>query len=112
MAIAFKLIPHLVYENARIGYGNHHLTVRAIKRFMDGALGTHGAWLLDPYDDLPSTSGLNTEELESLRVTARLAAEHGFQLCVHAIGDRANREVLDLYEAAYQEYPEKSDWRW
>ncbi len=83
-----------------IASGNNHLTVRAIKRFMDGALGAHGAWLLEPYNDLPTSSGLNVSSLKDLQETARLAYRHGFQLCMHAIGDRANRETLDLYEKA------------
>ncbi len=83
-----------------IDRGNGFLTVRAIKRFIDGALGSHGAWLLEPYEDLPRSSGLNTTSLEALEETARLAQEHDFQLCVHAIGDRGNRETLDLFERA------------
>lgn len=84
-----------------IGYGGDRLTVRAIKRSIDGALGSHGAWLLEPYDDLATSTGLNTTPPETIEETARLAAEHGYQLCVHAIGDRANRETLDIFEAAY-----------
>jgi predicted amidohydrolase YtcJ len=84
-----------------IGAAGGRLTVRAIKRVADGALGTHGAWLLKPYVDHDSV-GLATTPVESLRETARLAVEHGFQVAVHAIGDRANREVLDIFEAAYE----------
>jgi len=94
------------------GYGDNRLTVRSIKRGIDGALGTHGAWLLAPYEDLPSSSGLNTASLESVRETARLAAENGFQLNVHAIGDRANREILDLFEESYANIQDSSDPRW
>lgn len=83
-----------------IDRGDGFLTVRAIKRSIDGALGSHGAWLLEPYEDLPGSSGLNTTSLAALEETARLAREHDFQLCVHAIGDRANRETLDLFERA------------
>ena len=83
-----------------IDRGDGFLTVRAIKRFIDGALGAHGAWLLEPYEDLPQSSGLNTTSLDVMEETARLAREHDFQLCVHAIGDRANRETLDLFERA------------
>ncbi len=95
-----------------VGYGDNRLTVRAIKVTADGALGAHGAWLLEPYSDLPTSTGLNTSPMEGLRETARLAIEHDFQLCVHAIGDRANREVLDVYEAAFQATPDRSDVRW
>ena len=84
-----------------IGYGQNQLTVRAIKKSIDGALGPHGAWLLEPYADMPESAGLNTSPVEDLHTTAGLALEHGYQLCVHAIGDRANREVLDVFETAF-----------
>lgn len=95
-----------------IGVGGNFLTVRAIKRFIDGALGAHGAWLLEPYNDLPDSRGLQLNSLEVLRETARLAAEHDFQLCTHAIGDRANREVLNLYEEAFAKFPRNACRRW
>ncbi len=95
-----------------IGAGNGFLTIRGIKRWIDGALGSHGAWLLEPYTDMPDSSGLNTESLKSMRETAQLAIEHGYQFCTHAIGDRANRETLDIYEAALAAHPEISDPRW
>jgi predicted amidohydrolase YtcJ len=79
------------------GAGGGFLTIRAIKRQMDGALGSRGAWLLAPYSDDSRTSGLNTEPVADIEETARIAIENGFQLCVHAIGDRANRETLDLF---------------
>ncbi|UCC82844.1 MAG: amidohydrolase, partial [Gemmatimonadota bacterium] len=95
-----------------VGYGDDRLTVRAIKVSVDGALGPHGAWLLEPYSDLPTSTGLNTSPMEALHETAGLAVEHEYQLCVHAIGDRANREVLDVYEAAFQANPDRTDLRW
>lgn len=82
--------------------GNDFLTVRSIKRQIDGALGAHGAWLLEPYTDLPSTDGLVLETVEVIEGTAKLAIEHGFQVNTHAIGDRGNRETLDLYERAWK----------
>ena len=102
------------------------LTFRAIKRLMDGALGARSAWLLEPYEDLSSTSGFSTlyfpyEDLVDdasdapvayVAETAQLALEHGFQLCTHAIGDRAVREVLDIYERAYAEPGLGTDLRW
>src|SRR5581483_3383740 len=90
-----------------IGYGDNHLTVRAIKRQIDGALGTRGAWLLAPYSDLPSTSGSATEDPADIAKTAEIALKNNYQMCVHAIGDRANREVLNLYEKLG-----KKDLRW
>ncbi len=81
---------------------NDFLTVRSIKAQLDGALGSHGAWLLQPYTDLPDSSGLVLKPLPILKKTAALAITHGFQLNTHAIGDRANREVLNLYEDAVE----------
>ena len=80
------------------GFGNGYLTVRAIKRQIDGALGSNGAWLLEPYADLPRSTGLALEQPESLERVAAIARKHGFQLATHAIGDRANREALDAFE--------------
>jgi hypothetical protein len=95
-----------------IGAASNHLTVRTIKRLIDGALGAHGAWLLEPYADLPSSTGLNTESIEEMKATAKFAIENGFQLATHAIGDRGNRETLDIYEEAFKAHPDKIDLRW
>ncbi|MGD8700024.1 MAG: amidohydrolase [Gemmatimonadales bacterium] len=106
-----RLAEHLS-DYRMIGYGDDRLTVRGIKVTADGALGAHGAWLLEPYEDLPSSTGLNTSPIADLHETARLAMEHDYQLCVHAIGDRANREVLDVYQTAFEANADKSDLRW
>ena len=95
-----------------IGAVDNHLTVRTIKRLIDGALGAHGAWLLEPYADLPTSTGLNTEPVEDMKATAKFAIENGFQLSTHAIGDRGNRETLDIYEEAFKAHPDKTDLRW
>jgi predicted amidohydrolase YtcJ len=95
-----------------IGFADNHLTVRAIKRQIDGALGTRGAWLLAPYSDLATTSGLPTEKPEDIEATAGIAIANDFQLCVHAIGDRGNREVLNIYERTFRANPSKYDLRW
>jgi predicted amidohydrolase YtcJ len=83
-----------------IDYGGM-LTVRSIKLVIDGALGSHGAWLLQPYEDMPSTSGLNTSPIDSLRLAAGIALAAGFQVNTHAIGDRGDQVVLDIYETAF-----------
>ncbi len=88
-----------------------YLTVRSIKRSIDGALGAHGAWLLEPYEDLPQSSGLNTSPMDELEVLTGIAADIGFQLNVHAIGDRANRESLDIFERTFTEMG-LEDHRW
>jgi len=93
------------------GYGKH-LTIRAIKHTLDGALGSRGAWLLEPYSDMRSSTGLETTPVATVEETAGLALANGYQLCVHAIGDRANREALNIFEAAFQAHPDKKDLRW
>jgi predicted amidohydrolase YtcJ len=95
-----------------IGIADHHLTVRGIKQAIDGALGAHGAWLLEPYEDLPSSAGLNTTPVSTIREAARLAIKHDYQLCVHAIGDRANRETLNIFEEALRSDPGPQSRRW
>ncbi len=85
-----------------VAEGNDFLTVRSIKRQIDGALGAHGAWLLAPYDDLDHTAGLVLEPVEDIEGTAEIAVKHGYQVNTHAIGDRANRETLDLYERVFE----------
>ncbi len=95
-----------------VNYGDSRLTVRAIKRSIDGALGPRGAWLLEPYADLPSSTGLNTTPVDEIKRVAQLAMQHGYQLCVHAIGDRANRETLNIFEEAFKNNPDKKDLRW
>jgi predicted amidohydrolase YtcJ len=107
-----ELLAERLDEYRMVNYGDHRLTVRAIKVSVDGALGPHGAWLLEPYSDLPSSTGLNTSPIDALPETARLAIEHDFQLCVHAIGDRANREVLDAFQESFEQNPEQRDLRW
>jgi len=92
--------------------GGSFLTVGGIKRWIDGALGSHGAWLLEPYSDLPQSTGLNITTPDELRESARLATEYRLQLCSHAIGDRANRVTLDVYEEALAGLPDGRDRRW
>jgi predicted amidohydrolase YtcJ len=82
-----------------IGHGGGYLTVRAIgEKVLDGALGTHGGWLLEPYADLPRSVGLNVTPVPEIRRSAELALEHGYQMAIQGIGDRAVRVLLDLYK--------------
>ena len=100
-------------EYRMIGYGNNFLTVRAIgEKVLDGALGTHGGWLLEPYSDLPRSSGLNVVPIEEIEASARLAMAHDYQLAIQGIGDRAYRELLNIYEAEFARNPDKTDLRW
>jgi predicted amidohydrolase YtcJ len=80
-------------EYRMVGYGGNFLTVRTIgEKVLDGALGTHGGWLLEPYTDLPRSSGLNVVPIEEIEASARLAMEFDYQLAIQGIGDRAYRE--------------------
>jgi predicted amidohydrolase YtcJ len=100
-------------EYRMIGCGNDHLTVRAIgEKVLDGALGVHGGWLLEPYADKPDCTGFNVTPVEDIRHSAKLAIEHGFQMAIQGIGDRAVRELLDIYEATFAENPDARDLRW
>lgn len=82
---------------------DHRFTIRSVKLNCDGALGSRGAWLLKPYTDRPDHYGHETLPMEMVKRTALNGLKHGFQVCSHAIGDRANREILDRYEAALNE---------
>ncbi len=95
-----------------IGYADNRLTVRSIKRYIDGALGSRGALMLTPYADMKDYSGLMVTPLKQLEREYRIAKEHGFQVCTHAIGDRGNRLVLDLYEKIFEEPGAGFNYRW
>jgi len=95
-----------------ISYGDNHLTVRSIKMYIDGALGSRGAWLLEPYSDLKNHYGSNVTPVKDLEEICELAINNGFQICIHAIGDRGNHEVLNLYEKIFKKYPDKKNLRW
>ena len=95
-----------------LNLGDYHFTVRAIKSEVDGALGAFGAWLLKPYADKYGFSGQNTTPLEEVDKIANLAAKHQLQFCVHAIGDRANKEVLDIFEQKIIQMKGKESPRW
>ena len=96
----------------KIGVGKDFFTCRAIKGYADGALGSHGAWLLQSYTDKPNHFGQNVTPLADLKSNAEFAAKHDLQMCIHAIGDRANREILDIYENIFIQNKTKKDWRW
>lgn len=87
---------------------DHLFTIRSVKLNCDGALGSRGAWLLEPYSDRPDHFGHETLPMEFVKKTALNGLNYGFQVCSHAIGDRANREILDRYELAMKELPESA----
>ena len=95
----------LLREGPTIGAFDNHLTIRGIKAYMDGALGSRGAALLEPYSDAPNTSGFFTTKEEVLLPMFIEALRQGIQVETHAIGDRGNRTILDLYERAFNSVP-------
>jgi predicted amidohydrolase YtcJ len=90
---------------------HHQLTIRAFKLFADGALGSRGAALLEPYSDAPQGKGLMTTPEAAIYSLTRQSLQKGFQVCTHAIGDAANRMTLDAYERALHETPAARDSR-
>lgn len=92
--------------------GQDMFTCRAIKSEVDGALGSFGAWLLEPYSDLPGKTGQNTTSIYDVKGIADMAMEKDMQLCVHAIGDRANRVVLDIFEGVLSQEDDGYQSRW
>ncbi|MBP6236557.1 MAG: amidohydrolase [Saprospiraceae bacterium] len=96
----------------KINVGNRFYTCNAIKSEVDGALGAFGAWLLEPYSDKPGFKGQNTTDIYDVKKIADMAITNDMQFCVHAIGDRANRVVLDIYEGVIGQHPDKKDIRW
>ena len=96
-----------------VGYGNNFLTIRCIgEKVLDGALGTHGGWLLESYTDLPRSFGLNVTPVPEIQYSAELAIKHDYQLAIQGIGDRAARELFNIYEEQFTIHPEKKDLRW
>ena len=86
-----------------VGAADHHFTVRTIGEVtVDGALGSRTAWMLEPYDDAPDETGTNVTDMDRVREIASIAREENYQLAVHAIGDRANRESLDLFASQFE----------
>jgi predicted amidohydrolase YtcJ len=85
-----------------IGYGGDFLTVRSVKLYADGALGSRGAALLAPYSDDAGNTGLLFHAPDELTAMLGKALAKGYQVGVHAIGDAANREVLDSFATAYK----------
>lgn len=90
---------------------NRFFTNTAVKAFVDGALGSRGAWLIEDYSDLPGYKGENVTPFESLEKTAEIAKELDVQVCIHAIGDRGNREVIDVFEKVAGDEIGERRWR-
>ena len=94
-----------------LNVGDGFYTCRALKSELDGALGAHGAWLLEEYADKEGFYGQNTTEVSEVEKIAKIAYDNNMQLCVHAIGDKANRKTLDIFEE-YKLRDTSQDLRW
>lgn len=99
---AYRL-DHAVGVGLRSGFGNDWLRVGGIKIFADGALGPRTAHMIDPYEGEPQNRGISVTDKEEMMAIAGRASENGLSVTVHAIGDRANHDVLDVYKAVRQE---------
>jgi hypothetical protein len=97
---------NLAGSGIQAGFNDGHIQVGGLKAFADGGLGASTAWLFEPYMDAPNTSGLATDELqhsEQMFTDMKGADQAGLQIAIHAIGDRANRTILDLYQRLEKE---------
>jgi len=92
--------------------GSDMFTCRAIKAYIDGALGSYGAWMLKPYADKPGWTGQNVTPIDDIRQIAEFCMQENLQMCIHAIGDKGNRTVLDIYEETMKAHPDKKNLRW
>jgi predicted amidohydrolase YtcJ len=96
-SIHLEDLPHAIEIGLRSGFGDDFLRIGSVKMFSDGALGPHTAAMLQPYEDDPNNHGMLMMNIEALYDHGRLAVENGISMAVHAIGDRANRMVLNAY---------------
>ena len=103
-----QLLEDWYQKGIEVDTAEHLLTIRSIKLNCDGALGSRGAWLLKAYSDRPGHFGHETLPMEFVQEVAHKGLKHGFQVCAHAIGDRANREILDRYQKAFETNPSKA----
>ncbi len=107
-----ELIAHYLQRGPQTLVHGGRLSIRAIKLYVDGALGSRGAALLAPYSDDPGNTGLLRLTQAQIQSVGERALPAGFQVCTHAIGDRGNRVVLDAYEAALRRSRAVHDHRW
>ena len=93
-----SLLNYYYSKGPQIGLYDDHLTIRSIKLYADGALGSRGAWLIEDYSDQEGAHGHIVTPIETLKRVTKEGENYNFQICTHAIGDMANREVLNIYE--------------
>ena len=106
--IPVKLLDQAIDLGLRSGFGDDWLRIGGVKMFADGALGPRTAAMLSPYENEPDNRGIVVTEKEEMMGKAMAASAAGLSVTIHAIGDRANHEVLDVYEAVRQEEIKRS----
>lgn len=113
MLRGYEIWKDQVEEKVPFHSEDDRLMVKAVKAFADGALGANGAWMLEDYEDQPGWTGQNVTSTDELEKIGEKCLELGLQYCVHAIGDRANHEVLNIYERLFQNNNlDENDLRW
>lgn len=98
-----QLIKKFFEKGPQVGLYDNHLTIRSVKLAADGALGSRGAWLIEAYSDAPGEYGHIVTRVSTMKNVTERAYKAGFQVCVHAIGDRANHETLDIFEEVFKD---------
>ncbi len=98
-----SLLQYYYKNGPEIGLYDNHLTIRSIKLYADGALGSRGAWLIDDYKDAEGEFGHVVTPINNLTKVTQDGYRNGFQVCTHAIGDKANREVLNIYKNTFKD---------
>ena len=106
-----KTSKNLLKNHIESTRNNRFFRNTSVKAYVDGALGSRGAWLIADYSDMPGYRGENVTPIENLKKTAEISKELGLQLCIHAIGDRGNREVISVFEEVMGYDLAKSRWR-
>jgi hypothetical protein len=106
MIDAGSALDYMAHHEPLIDYAGGRFTLRAVKCFADGAMSTRGAWLFEPYTDRPGYVGLPVQNLDWIGRITQSALDAGYQVCTHAIGDRAIHEILNLYETATTSHPD------
>ena len=106
--IPLSRIEHAIGVGLRSGFGDAWLRIGGIKMFADGALGPQTAAMVKPYENDPGNYGIVVIDKEEMQTAATLASAHGLSVTVHAIGDRANHDVLDVFAAVRQEEKERA----
>ena len=106
-----QLVDNWMVHGPSIGLGDNFLTIRAIKLYADGALGSRGALLIEDYTDDPGNTGARLTSPDYIMRVSEKAFQNGFQVCTHSIGDKANKEILDMYEIVLNSDTTKADLR-